>query len=94
LSRQIRREPFDFPAIGFPHRNDSACNPSGSPRYDHDPVIQHTRRDKARFSILPTIVHPRQVSARENAFGVSEVESALGERLISLAPIKSDSHLL
>ena len=37
------------------------------------------RRDKARFSILPTIVHPRQVSARENAFGVSKVESALGE---------------
>jgi hypothetical protein len=94
LSRKIRREPFDFPAIGPPHRNDSPRDPSGSPRNDHDPVIQHACRDKARFSILPTIVHPRQVSARENVFGVSEVESSLGEGLVPFGPIKCDSHLL
>jgi hypothetical protein len=94
LSRKIRREPFDFPAIGPPHRNDSPRDPSGSPRNNHDPLIQHACRDKAQLSIFPTIVRPRQVSARENVFGMSEVQSSLGERLVPFGPIECDSHLL
>jgi hypothetical protein len=94
LSRQVRREPFDFPAIGFPHRNDSPRDPSGSPRKDHNLVIQRTHCDKTQLSILPTIVHARQVSAREYVFGVSEVEFSLGERLVPLGPIKCNSDLL
>ena len=69
------------------------CASPGSRRIDHDPVIQSARRDNARFSILPTIIHPRQVSARENARGVPEVESSLGERLVPLGPIKYNSNL-
>jgi hypothetical protein len=89
----LRREPFDFPLISFPHRYNASCTAARGPDNDHDALIEPAGADEAWLAIVAAIIDPRQVHTLEDLLDPPEIESSLMQRSRPFGRIKGDQHL-